>query len=194
MQKPTLKALDYAVAARHESIEAVHVNIAEEASEKLSKLWDEMNIRVPLRIVPSPYRDISTPLITYLKARRAEFGSEVITVYTPQYIVGHWRENLLHNHKARSIRPKLMLVHGVTIALAPGLIEAAVCPRLPPSPRVGSAWRAAASGNAETTSSRSATRSEETAEGTSETKDSPSGQNPSSATDMTVGSIPSTFE
>jgi hypothetical protein len=123
MQKPTLKALDYAIAARHESIEAVHVNIDEAASEKLSALWDTMNIKVPLRIVPSPYRDIGTPLITYIKARRAEYGSEVITVYTPQYIVGHWWENLLHNHKARRIRQKLMLCHGVTIALVPWLLD-----------------------------------------------------------------------
>ncbi|MES2171932.1 MAG: APC family permease [Actinomycetota bacterium] len=123
MQKPTLKALDYAIAARHESIEAVHVNIDEAASEELSKLWDTMNIKIPLRIVPSPYRDISTPLIKYIKARRAEYGSEVITVYTPQYIVGHWWENLLHNHKARRIRQKLMLCHGVTIALVPWLLD-----------------------------------------------------------------------
>ncbi|MCU1422490.1 MAG: DNA-binding protein [Microbacteriaceae bacterium] len=123
MQKPTLKALDYAIAARHESIEAIHVNIDDEASEALSKQWDAMNIKVPLRIVPSPYRDISMPLIKYIKARRAEHGSEVITVYTPQYIVGHWWENLLHNHKARRIRQKLMLCHGVTIALVPWLLD-----------------------------------------------------------------------
>ena len=123
MQKPTLKALDYAIAARHESIEAVHINIDDDASEQLSRQWDQMNIQIPLRIVPSPYRDISMPLIKYIKARRAEYGSEVITVYTPQYIVGHWWENLLHNHKSRRIRQKLMLVHGVTIALVPWLLD-----------------------------------------------------------------------
>lgn len=123
MQKPTLKALDYAIAARHESIEALHVNIDDDASAALSAQWDEMNIKVPLRIVPSPYRDISVPLIQYIKARRAEHGSEVVTVYTPIYIVGHWWENLLHNHKARRIHQKLMLVHGVTIAIVPWLLD-----------------------------------------------------------------------
>lgn len=123
MQKPTLKALDYAIAARHDSIEAVHINIDDEASELLDRQWDEMNIRVPLRIVPSPYRDISGPLIRYIKARRVEFGSEVVTVYTPLYIVGRWWEHILHNHKARRIRHKLALVHGVTIALVPWLLD-----------------------------------------------------------------------
>ncbi|MEY2849678.1 MAG: hypothetical protein RI885_2345, partial [Actinomycetota bacterium] len=123
MQKPTLKALDYAIAARHDSIEAVHVNIDDAASELLDRQWDEMNIKVPLRIVPSPYRDISAPLIAYIKARRSEHGSEVVTVYTPLYIVGRWWEHILHNHKARRIRHKLALVHGVTIALVPWLLD-----------------------------------------------------------------------
>ena len=125
LQKPTLKALDYAIAARHESIEAVHINIDDAQSEKLSQQWDEMGIEVPLRIVPSPYRDISSPLIKYIKARREQSGSEVVTIYTPQYIVGHWWEHILHNHKARRIRHKLMLVHGVTIALVPWLLDSA---------------------------------------------------------------------
>ena len=71
----------------------------------------------------SPYRDISWPLICYIKDRREEYGSEVVTVYTPIYIVGHWWESLLHNHKARRLRQKLMLVHGVTIALVPWLLD-----------------------------------------------------------------------
>ncbi|MHB1171004.1 MAG: APC family permease [Lacisediminihabitans sp.] len=123
MQKPTLKALDYAIAARHASIEAVHVSIDDAATELLEKHWADQNIKVPLRIVESPYRDISMPLIKYIKTRREEHGSEVVTVYTPLYIVGHWWEHLLHNHKARRIRQKLALVHGVTIALVPWLLD-----------------------------------------------------------------------
>jgi amino acid transporter len=123
MQKPTLKALDYAIAARHRSIEAVHVAIDDEAADKLDLEWASQNIKVPLHIVESPYRDISAPLIKYLRARRAKHGSEVITVYLPEFIVGHWWEHLLHNHKARRMRHKLMLVHGVVVALVPWLLD-----------------------------------------------------------------------
>ena len=123
VQKPVLKALDYAIAARHQSIEAVHVAIDDEAADKLDLEWAAQNIKVPLHILESPYRDISAPLIQYLKARRKKHGAEVITIYTPQFIVGHWWENLLHNHKARRIRHKLMLMHGVVIALVPWLLD-----------------------------------------------------------------------
>jgi amino acid transporter len=123
VQKPVLKALDYAIAARHESIEAVHIAIDDDAADKLDLAWASQNIKVPLHIIESPYRDISAPLIKYLKARRAKHGSEVITVYLPEYIVGHWWERLLHNHKAGRIRQKLMLVHGVAVTLVPWLLD-----------------------------------------------------------------------
>ncbi|MCD5345842.1 APC family permease [Agromyces sp. H3Y2-19a] len=123
MQKPTLKALDYAIAARHDSIEAVHVSLDDAQTKQLKKDWVKMNIHVKLRILSSPYRDLSHPLIQHIKQHREEHGSEVVTVYMPQYIVGHWWENILHNHKARRIRQKLMLVHGVTIALVPWLLD-----------------------------------------------------------------------
>ncbi len=123
MQKPVLKALDYAIAARHDSIEAVHVSIDDESTKELEREWIEQNIKVPLTIVESPYRDISAPLAKYIKSRREEHGAEVVTVYTPQYIVGHWWEHLLHNHKSRRIRQKLSLVHGVVIAVVPWLLD-----------------------------------------------------------------------
>ncbi|MEO8261147.1 MAG: APC family permease [Pseudolysinimonas sp.] len=123
MQKPVLKALDYAIAARHDSIEAVHVSIDDKATALLEREWSEMKIKVPLVVLESPYRDISMPLIKYIKGHRAAHGSEVITVYTPHYIVGHWWESFLHNHTARRIRHKLALVHGVVIALVPWLLD-----------------------------------------------------------------------
>ncbi|WP_374010976.1 APC family permease [Leifsonia sp. LS-T14] len=123
MQKPALKALDYAIAARHDSIEAVHVSIEEEATQKLQRQWIEQNIHVPLTIIESPYRDFGIPLVKYLKHRREEHGSEVVTVYLPQYIVGHWWEGLLHNHRSRRISKQLMLCHGVTVALVPWLLD-----------------------------------------------------------------------
>ncbi|MDJ0333823.1 APC family permease [Salinibacterium sp. G-O1] len=123
MQKPVLKALDYAIAARHNSIEAVHVSIDDAATDQLEKDWIAQNIKVPLNILESPYRDISAPLAKYIRFRREHNGPEVITIYTPHYIVGHWWENLLHNHTSRRIRHKLALTHGVVIALVPWLLD-----------------------------------------------------------------------
>ena len=123
MQKPTLKALDYAIAARHQSIEAVNVSINEASTAQLEIDWIRQNIHVPLRIINSPYRDLSWPLIQHIREHRANNGSEIVTVYLPQYIVGHWWEHALHNHKSRRLKMKLMLEHGVVIALVPWLLD-----------------------------------------------------------------------
>jgi amino acid transporter len=123
MQKPALKALDYAIAARHESIVAVHIAVDEEATLRLEQQWAEQNIRVPLIVLESPYRDYAVPIIKYIKKYREKHGPTVVTVYMPQYIVGHWWESLLHNRRANRMRQQLMLVHGVTIALVPWLLD-----------------------------------------------------------------------
>jgi hypothetical protein len=101
----------------------VHVSIDEAETRKLQEQWLEQNIEIPLRVIESPYREVALPLIKYIRSRREEHGSEVVTIYTPLFIVGHWWESLLHNHKGRRIRNKLMLVHGVVIALVPWLLD-----------------------------------------------------------------------
>jgi amino acid transporter len=123
MQKPILKALDYAISARHDSLEAVHVSINEVATAQLELDWIRQNIHLPLRVINSPYRDLSWPLIQHIRDHRAQHGSEIVTVYLPQYIVGHWWEHALHNHKARRLKMKLMLEQGVAIALVPWLLD-----------------------------------------------------------------------
>lgn len=123
MQKPALKALDYAIAARHESIEAVHIATGDDNTELLKREWAEQNIHMPLTIIDSPYREFGMPLIAHIKKRRQGHGSEIVTVYLPQYIVGHWWEQLLHNHRARRISRQLMLCHGVSITLVPWLLD-----------------------------------------------------------------------
>jgi amino acid transporter len=123
MQKPALKALDYAIAARHESVAAVHVSTDEEATNRLEKQWKEQRIKVPLVVLDSPYRDFAVPIVKYIKQYREEHGPTVVTVYLPQYIVGHWWEAILHNRRAKRMRNQLMLVHGVVIALVPWLLD-----------------------------------------------------------------------
>ncbi len=119
LQKPVLKAIDYAIAARHGSIEAVHVSTNPADTQRLKEDWEKFDLPIKLLIIPSPYRDISWPVCNYISARREKYGSEVITVYTPQFVVGRPWEKILHNHRARRIRQKLMFMHGVIIAIVP---------------------------------------------------------------------------
>ncbi len=123
LQKPVMKALDYAVAADHDKTFAVHIASGGEDAEQLQRDWHVHGIPVPLVIVDSPYRTYAQPVAQFIERYREKHGPSVVTVYLPQYIVGHWWERLLHNRRARRIANQLMLVHGVSITLVPWLLD-----------------------------------------------------------------------
>ncbi|WP_205791399.1 APC family permease [Microbacterium sulfonylureivorans] len=123
LQKPVLKAIDYALAAKHDKTIAVHVAVSDEESTALQKQWEEHRVPAKLVIIESPYRSYASPIARFIKQYREKFGSSVVTVYLPQYIVGHWWESLLHNRRSRRIAQQLMLVHGVSITLVPWLLD-----------------------------------------------------------------------
>ncbi len=123
LQKPVIKALDYAIAAQHQKTIALHIALTPEDGQLLQRQWAEHRIPVPLVIVDSPYRTFAQPVEHFIREYREKHGPSVVTVYLPQYIVGHWWESVLHNRRARRIAAQLMMVHGVTITLVPWLLD-----------------------------------------------------------------------
>lgn len=123
LQKPVIKAIDYAIAAKHGKTLAVHVAVASDDAAQLQKDWADHLVPIPLVIVESPYRSFAQPVSQFIKQYRAKHGSSVVTVYLPQYIVGHWWETFLHNRRSRRLANQLMLVHGVSITLVPWLLD-----------------------------------------------------------------------
>jgi amino acid transporter len=123
LQKPVIKAIDYAIAAKHQKTIALHVAANPEDGVQLQKDWQQHRIPIPLVIVESPFRHYAAPVEAYINKYRQKHGPAVVTVYLPQYIVGHWWESILHNRRARRVANQLMLVHGVTITLVPWLLD-----------------------------------------------------------------------
>jgi amino acid transporter len=125
LNKPQLKALDYALSSRHTRLDVLHVAADPAHSKKFEREWKKFGLEVPLKIIESPYREFGSPLVEYLEAHRKEFGSERISVYMPKLVVGHWWEHVLHNHRANRIRKQLMYVRGVMVTLVPWRLESA---------------------------------------------------------------------
>jgi len=123
LQKPVMKAIDYAIAAKHDKTLAVHVAVSADDAAKVQREWADHLVPIPLVIVESPYRSFAQPVTQFIKQYRQKHGSSVVTVYLPQYIVGHWWESFLHNRRARRLANQLMLVHGVSITLVPWLLD-----------------------------------------------------------------------
>ena len=70
LHKPTLRALAYARATRPDVLEAVTVNVDDADTKRLVREWDKRKLPVPLKVVESPYREITKPVLDYVKRVR----------------------------------------------------------------------------------------------------------------------------
>jgi amino acid transporter len=119
LHKPTLRALAFAKAARPSILEALTVSIDPDETERLVKAWEEADTGVPLKVIASPYREVTNPIIDYVKNLRRESPRDVVTVYIPEYVVGHWWEQILHNQSALRLKGRLLFTPGVMVTSVP---------------------------------------------------------------------------
>jgi hypothetical protein len=123
IDKPTLRAIAYARASRPTVIEAVTANVDDSETERLQQDWVRRDIPVTLRILDSPYREITSPIIDYVKEIRSESPNDLIAVFVPQYVVGHWWEQVLHNQSALRLKSRLLLSNSVMVISVPWQLE-----------------------------------------------------------------------
>ncbi|ONI69410.1 DNA-binding protein [Kribbella sp. ALI-6-A] len=119
LHKPTLRALAFAKAARPYTLEAVTVDVDRAESETLQADWDEHNIPIPLKRLASPYREITRPILQYVRDIRRQSPRDVVMVYIPEYVVGHWWEHILHNQSALRLKGRLLFTPGVMVTSVP---------------------------------------------------------------------------
>jgi hypothetical protein len=119
LHKPTLRALAYAKASRPNVLEAVYVGLDDKTTKQLVREWDERNLGVPLKVLYSPYREIVKPIIDYATQIREANPRGVVAVYIPEYVVGRWWEQLLHNQTALRLKGRLLFTPGVMVTSVP---------------------------------------------------------------------------
>jgi len=123
LHRPTLRALAYAKAMRPDVLEAVTVNVDDADTRRLTHEWDAHNFKVPLKVVESPYREITKPVLDYVKRVRGDNPRNVVTVFIPEYVVGHWWEQVLHNQSALRLKGRLLFQPGVMVTSVPWQLE-----------------------------------------------------------------------
>jgi amino acid transporter len=122
---PTLRALAYAKATRPARLEAVTVDVDEAETQRLEEEWERAGMPVPLTVVSSPYRDITQPVVSYVKRLRSENPQDIVTVYIPEYVLSHWWEQVLHNQSALRLKARLLNLRGVVVASVPYQLKSA---------------------------------------------------------------------
>ncbi|KAF0962476.1 hypothetical protein MLGJGCBP_04445 [Rhodococcus sp. T7] len=119
LHMPTMRALAYARATRPDTLEAITVNVDEPDTRALVRQWEKSDIAVPLKVIESPYREITKPVLDYVRRVRKDSPRDVVTVFIPEYVVGHWWEQILHNQSALRLKSRLLFQPGVMVTSVP---------------------------------------------------------------------------
>ncbi|MGH3662208.1 MAG: DNA-binding protein, partial [Micromonosporaceae bacterium] len=120
---PTLRAISYAQATRPDTLTAVTVNVDENETRALQAEWERRGVPATLTVIDSPYREMTTPIMNYVKSIRKKSPRDVVTVFIPEYVVGHWWEHLLHNQSALRLKTRLLFEPGVMVTSVPWQLE-----------------------------------------------------------------------
>ncbi|GJF09710.1 DNA-binding protein [Mycolicibacterium cyprinidarum] len=116
---PTLRALAYARATRPDVLEAITVSVDDAETRALVHKWELSDISVPLKVIASPYREITRPVLDYVKRVGKDSPRTVVTVFIPEYVVGHWWEQVLHNQSALRLKGRLLFEPNVMVTSVP---------------------------------------------------------------------------
>ena len=119
LHKPTLRALAFAKASRPNVLEAVYVSTGAADTNRLLEEWDQRRIDVPLKVLHSPYRELIRPIVEYATEIKMANPRGVVAVYIPEYVVGRWWEQLLHNQTALRLKGRLLFTPGVMVTSVP---------------------------------------------------------------------------
>jgi len=126
VHKPTMRALAYAKASRPNVLEAVLVDADAASTARILEEWDERRIDVPLKVLYSPYREIIRPIVEYTRSIRDANPRGVVAVYIPEYVVGRWWEQVLHNQTALRLKGRLLFTPGVMVTSVPYQLHSSV--------------------------------------------------------------------
>jgi amino acid transporter len=125
LNRATLRAIQFARATRPSTLEALTAAVDQSDVDQLEEQWVREGIEVPLKVLHSPYREVTRPVLEYIKNIRRSSPRDVVTVFIPEYVVGTWWEALLHNQSALRLRARLNFTPGVMVVSVPYLTASA---------------------------------------------------------------------
>jgi hypothetical protein len=102
------EAVNYALSISKD-VTAVYIELEPGSGETIQQKWGHWWPKVPLVILPSPYRSIVGPLLDYLDQTDKEHADgQLATVVLPEFVPSKWWHGLLHNQTAWLIKAALL--------------------------------------------------------------------------------------
>jgi len=123
VHKGVLKALAYAQSLRPQQLVALYVSYDEADQENIERQWRDFGIDVPLTIQYSKYRDLVEPVMDYINQLDMKWDNDTVTVVIPEFVVGKWYEQVLHNQSALFLKGKLLFRENTVVTSVPYHLE-----------------------------------------------------------------------
>ncbi|HEV8592411.1 MAG TPA: amino acid permease, partial [Pyrinomonadaceae bacterium] len=119
IHRGVMSALKYAKSIAPNNVTAVYVDFDEEATAKLKERWDLLNLGIKLVILPSPYRELTRPLLRYIYKVERQRDDDVVTVVVPEFVPKKWWQHLLHNQSSLLLKGALLFKEGIIVTNVP---------------------------------------------------------------------------
>jgi amino acid transporter len=123
MHRGVVCALQYAQSIACDRVQAVYVDFEEGATASLKDKWERWGAGVQLVVLPSPYRELTRPLLKHINRLRRENSNDMITVVLPEFIPAKWWQHALHNQSSLLLKGSLLFKKGVIVTSVPYHLE-----------------------------------------------------------------------
>ena len=123
LNRNTIDALAYAKSLHPARLVAVSVEVEEAGLDGLREQWAALHSGVPLKIVSSPYREVTKPILDFVDELDRERPDDVITVVIPEIVVHRWSEQFLHNQSAVALKARLLFRPNTVVISVPAQVD-----------------------------------------------------------------------
>ncbi len=123
IHRGVVSALQYARSIASDRVQAVYVDFEEEATAALKDKWDRWGAGVQLVVLPSPYRELTRPLLRHIGRLARDNSDTIITVVLPEFIPAKWWQHILHNQSSLLLKGSLLFKKGVIVTSVPYHLE-----------------------------------------------------------------------
>jgi amino acid transporter len=118
IHRGVIAALRYARSIS-QNVTAVYIDLDEEATSKLTDRWERLKYGVKLEVIPSPYRELTRPLLRYINGVSRRNGNDVVTVVLPEFVPARWWQHLLHNQSSLLLKAALLFKERIIVTNIP---------------------------------------------------------------------------
>lgn len=119
VQNATARSLRYAFSLQADEVRCVHVEVDEKAAEQARREWQEWDVRLPLEVLESPYRQIAGPVHSFVRGILEEKPRTFVTIVLPEFIVRKWWHRFLHNQTALTLKGTFLFEPSVVVSSVP---------------------------------------------------------------------------